>query len=136
MITAVALAWLETLRPNADDLSCEAGVRDGAAFVRVWRRSESDRWAVVRTPGDRWFAVEIDGGYSLDHFEEDASDDDVRELLRRYVDIGLAYVRGDSIPRKTARFRSAVVTISTAQGEVELSLALLPGIKSALKPLR
>lgn len=131
-----ALEFLSSIRPDAVDLSSEIGDRDRAAFLRVWQPSRPDRWAVVWTPGDRWFSVDVEGGYSLDHFEDDTPDEDVRELLSRYVDVALAYVRGDMMPERTGRFRVPVVKVPIDGGLVELRLSLLKGFRAALTPMR
>jgi hypothetical protein len=90
-----AMELLDSLRPAAIGLSSEIGYRGGAAFLRMWQSSRPGRWAVIWTPGDRWFSLEVDGGYALDHFEEDTPDEGARQLLSKYVDVALAYVLGD-----------------------------------------
>jgi hypothetical protein len=91
---------------------------------------------VVWAPGDRWFAVEIDGGYSLDHFEELTHDDEVHRTLSSYVDIAVAYVRSDAAPVRSGRFRAPRVTVVTDTGVFELRMSVLAGFKAAITRAR
>src|SRR6185437_11521899 len=74
-------ALLTSLRPDVNGVLSELGTRRDFAYLRLSASTEPDRWAVVSTPGDRWFALEVDGGFSVLHFEEDTADVDVETLL-------------------------------------------------------
>lgn len=68
--------------------------------------------------------LEVDGGYCLDHFEEETSDDDARRLLRQYTSIGLDYLR--QLPTTaTPRSRNMrTVVVKTGEGDVILRRSL------------
>jgi hypothetical protein len=136
MDIAGAMETLSSLQPHASDLSVEIGDRRGGAFLRIWQPSRPGRWAVIWSPGDRWFSVEVDGGYTLDYFEEDTPDEEARQLLTTYVGIALSYVRGDMTAERTKRLRAPVVTVPTDDGTATLRLSLLASFKAALAPLR
>ncbi|MFD4958934.1 hypothetical protein [Microbacterium sp. NPDC058389] len=131
-----AMETLGSLRPEASDLSSEIGDRRGAAFLRIWQTDRPGRWAVIFSPGDRWFSLEVDGGYSLDLFEEDTPEEEARQLLTKYVDVALAYVRGSMVAERTGRFRAPLVTVPTDAGSTTLRLSLFAGFKAALTPFR
>ena len=83
-------------------------------------RSNPERFAVVNSPGDRWFSLDVDGGFSLDHFEEDTPDDDVAQIFRRYIDVGLEYLRQNPSPTRTRLLRLRVINVSSGEGDVVL----------------
>ncbi|MFK4806209.1 hypothetical protein ACI3KX_10095 [Microbacterium sp. ZW CA_36] len=131
-----ALDLLSLMRPANVELSAETGLRHDAAYLRIWQPARPDRWGVVCTPGDRWFALQVDGGFSLDHFEEDTDDEDVRRLLSNYVDLAVTYVRGDITAAKTGPLRSPRVTLPTNNGPVDLRMSVLAGFRAAITPSR
>jgi len=78
------------VRP-AELSTSEIGVRDGAAFWKVSPLDDPDEYAVVWTPGDRWFALDVSGGYSYDYFEEDIPDDEAEVLIDKLMQGSRAY---------------------------------------------
>lgn len=129
-----AMELLRSLRPDADDMLVEIGHRGDAAFLRIWQLARPSRWAVVSTPGDRWFAVEVDGGYSLNHFEEDTREEDVHRLLSTYVGVAMAYLRSDAAAVRVRRFRAPVLNVPNEEGQVELRMSMVAGFKAAMRP--
>lgn len=79
------------LRVHHAGLTCDVTSEDGVSRLRL-ADAASGREAAVSTPGDRWFALDVDLGLSLNHFEEEVPDSEVEELLRDYVAAALAYV--------------------------------------------
>ena len=97
MRTAEAMAALTALPPGGTQASAELGTNGDAAYLRLESRETPGRWAVVSTPGDRWFSLEVDGGFCLDYFEEDTPDADAEALLARYVEYATQYLSGRGV---------------------------------------
>lgn len=91
---AEALAALEELVGEYPDLPSETGLSDGDAFVRL---STGERCAIVSTPGTRWFSVRVDTGHRARLDDATSTRDEAFMLLRTYVAVGAAYVRGDVV---------------------------------------
>ena len=135
MTTESARRLLESSKPDAAGYVCEVGVRRDAAYLKVASEAHPERWAVVWTPGDRWFSVEIDGGFSLDHFEEDMNDSDVAALVQAYVSIALAYLDiGATLDRRRSVF--PVARVSVESGTVELRRSLATNLRHFVRGLR
>lgn len=124
---------LRSLRPSHDGVDIDLGTRDGAAFLHLTQPARPERWAVVWTPGDGWFALDVDGGFSLNHVEEETPDDEVRRLLEQYVKIGLTYVLGSSVPTSPGRFKARVLRVTTDDGDFDLRLNVGAALKDALR---
>ncbi|WP_295836320.1 hypothetical protein [uncultured Microbacterium sp.] len=105
---AEALAMLEVLVIAQADLSATTELRDGAAWARL---SRGDRWAIVSTPGSRWFSVETDTGHRTQLIDQRSSKDQSAQLLAVYVDVAEAYVRGDARPEPGGAFGGSIVTV-------------------------
>ncbi|MGN6239875.1 MAG: hypothetical protein ACTHNI_09025 [Cellulosimicrobium cellulans] len=115
--------FLRRSAQDLEDLSVALGRRGDAAFLRLSDPSGEDCWAVVWSPGDRWFSIEIVGGYSLDHFEEETPDDEARHILDEYVGVALAYLRTRPVPTRRGRGRPTL-TVQTGSGAVVLRRSL------------
>lgn len=87
-----AKSTLEELVDEYADLSPETGLSDGDAFVRL---SSGDRWAVVSTAGTRWFSVRVDSGHRVRLDDATSTRAEAAMLLRTFVAVGAAYVRGE-----------------------------------------
>lgn len=130
-----ARALLESLKPDAPRYVSEVGVKGDAAYLHVVGQAYPERWGVVSSPGDRWFSVEIDGGFSLDHFEEETSDIDAAALLQAYVEIALAYLdNGAKHDRKRSVF--PVARVATGSGVVELRRSLAANLRHLMRGRR
>ncbi|MBT9606461.1 hypothetical protein [Microbacterium sp.] len=110
-----ALATLDALVPEYDDLSPATGLDDGEAFVRL---SAGGRWAVVSTPGTRWFSVRVDSGHRARLDDTTSTRAEAAMLLQTYVAVGAAYVRGSSTDSGDR------VTVSADGRIVDLTLPL------------
>jgi hypothetical protein len=93
---AEALATLEGVVAAYAGLSPETGLSDGEAFVRL---SAGERWAVVSTPGTRWFFVRVDSGHRVRLDDATSTRAEASMLLETYVGVGAAYVRGEAVVR-------------------------------------
>ena len=132
MELSIVEAVLRSLRPNSDEVDSEVGTRNGAAYLHLKQTARPDRSAVIWSPGDRWFALDVDGRFSLNHFEEVMADDDAQRLLEKYVIVGLTYILGDSIPTSDGRFRPRVLRVSTEEGDIELTQGVGAALKEAI----
>lgn len=132
MDVSVVYKVLRSLRPNSDEVKSEVGTRGDAAYLRLNPPARLDRWAVISTPGDRWFALDVDGGFSLSHYEEETPDDDARRLLEKYAAIGLAHILSGTTPTSAGRFRPRVLRVSTEHGDFELTLSAAAALKEAM----
>ncbi|MCQ3029031.1 hypothetical protein NLO74_23925, partial [Pseudomonas tremae] len=87
----------------------------GEAFVRL---SAGGRWAVVSTPGTRWFSVRVDSGHRARLDDTTSTRAEAAMLLQTYVAVGAAYVRGSSTDSGDR------VTVSADGRIVDLTLPL------------
>lgn len=117
----------------AAELTIELGRRGDAAYLRLTSVERPDRWAVVVSPGSRWFAVEVANGYSLDHFDEDLDDHEVRAILDDYLEVATAYVRGGATMTRIGRLRFPALIVSTPTGDRTLRRSVLADLKGALR---
>lgn len=115
---------LDSMRPQGDGLSTEVGQRAGEAYLLLTADSEVQPWAVVRTPGTRWFSVELSGGYSLDYVDEEASDDETKDYLSRLISIAVAHVEGKSEVIRRRWPRHPILTVDLGTERVQLNPTL------------
>lgn len=125
-------AHLRSHTPAFGGLTYEFGRRRDAAFVRIGSVGEPRRWAVVASPGSRWFSVEVPGGFSLDHFDEDLEDQEVRETLDDFVAVAVAFVRSGGTMTRVGRLRFRALVVSTPRGDRTLRRSLIGDIKGLL----
>lgn len=90
---AEALAEIEGMVDAYADLSPVTGLRDGEASVRL---SSGERWAIVSTPGTRWFSLRVESGHCTRLVDATSTRDEAAMLLGTYVAAGAAHVRGES----------------------------------------
>ncbi|GEB44542.1 MULTISPECIES: hypothetical protein [Microbacterium] len=115
---AEALAMLEVLVVAQADLAVTTELRDGAAWARF---SRGERWAVVSTPGSRWFSVETDTGHRLQIVDANTSKDQSAQLLAVHVDVAEAYVRGEAVPVRAGGLGGSVLAIDVNGRQVLLT---------------
>ncbi len=129
---AEALAMLEVLVVAQADLDVMTELRDGAAWARF---SRGERWALVSTPGSRWFSVETDTGHRMQLVDASSSKDQSAQLLAVYVDVAEAYVRSDVVPRAGSRPRrvGSVITVDVDGREVLLHLPLARRVRGMFR---
>lgn len=121
---------LSALAPAEGPQTPELGTRGDVAFLRLASGTAPLRWAVVSTPGDRWFSLEVDGGFSLDYFEEGTSDEDGRAILTRYVDYALQYVAGNAVHSRRGSLGIPELELVTERESVRLRRSLWAQIRT------
>jgi len=115
---AEALAMLEVLVIAQADLDVTTELRNGAALARF---SRGGRWAVVSTPGSRWFSVETNTGHRLQIVDANTSKDQSAQLLAVHVDVAEAYVRGEATPVRAGGLGGSVLTVDVNGRQVLLT---------------
>jgi hypothetical protein len=133
MRTADALANLASLQPTDGDLSSELSQKGDIAYLRVSSGAPGARWAVVSSPGDRWFSLDVDGGFSLDHLEEETPDEDARHILERLVGLAVLYIVREPTPTKSRIFRVPFIELPTEDGAVLLRKSLAGVLKNLFR---
>ncbi len=119
---------LDALVPDAPG---GATVEDGVAHVLLPSHS-SDRRARLSTPGDRWFALEVDDGFALDVFGEDYTAEEVREILQGFLMVGRAYLEHGGVIRNPKSFWPAL-TVEVDGVEYQLHRSLVADIRNAVR---
>lgn len=127
---AEALAMLEVLVVAQADLAVTTELRDGAAWARF---SRGPRWAVVSTPGSRWFSVETDTGHRMQLIDASSSKDQSAHLLAVYVDVAEAYVRSEAVPTPGRGLSGSVVAVDVDGREVMLHLPLARRVRGMFR---
>lgn len=136
MDTPGVLVLMNSLVPSTSGSSSEVGVRDGAAFWKISSDVDASDYAVVWTPGDRWFAVDVAGGFSYTYFEEDATDEDVVKVLDKLTEGARAYIEGHRSTHFSRVWKLPTIRVETRDGSMELRLSLVGAVKRALQPRR
>jgi hypothetical protein len=126
--TDAALLVLESLRPTSPDIIIELGCHEEVAYIRLHARAAPDRWAVVSTPGDRWFSLEVNGGLSWNHFEEETQDGDVKGILSHCVESAMVYVREEGVSRSDQIGASSLL-LTSRFGDMTLRRSLAADIR-------
>lgn len=88
-----ALADIEKMVEADAELSPVTELRDGEASVRL---SSGERWAIVSTPGTRWFSLRVESGHRTRLVDATSTRDEAAMLLRTYLAAAAAHVRGES----------------------------------------
>lgn len=128
-----AAGIFRALRKEGTAAAEEVGVRDGNAYLRV---SGNGRWAVAFTPGERWFAVETDLGYSWNRFDEDLSLSDISNTIAFSVDVARAYVDGRYEKKISRIFRIPELIVSAEEGVAFLTRSTRDAISQILRGAR
>lgn len=82
------------------------------------------RWAQIVTPGERWFSLELNGGFVRDIVDEDATDDEARALMMELFRIGVSYMRGDYRVGRGRWLRVPAIIVPIREREVVISLSV------------
>lgn len=127
---AEALAMLEVLVVAQADLDVSTELRDGAAWARF---SRGPRWALVSTPGSRWFSVETDTGHRMQLVDASSSKDQSAQLLAVYVDVAEAYVRSEAVPTPGRGLSGSVIAVDVDGREVLLHLPLARRVRAMFR---
>lgn len=122
--TAEALAILQAARPQIAGVSSEVGTQADVAYLRLSKGDSPHRWGVVSSPGDRWFSLEVDGGFSNNFFQEDTPDDEARQILVRLVGFAVEYILHEPTPARRGRLGVYSIELSTSEGKLSLQKSL------------
>jgi hypothetical protein len=131
--TAKVEALLASYTSAPPHIESETGTRDGYAYRKFWRHDSKHNFAVVWSPGDRWFSLDIQGGYSNTHFEEGASDDQVLQRVEALMGLALSYLEGSFEVSRSRFLRLPRVNIAAGQHRMELTLSLSSALKYLLR---
>ncbi|WP_191282720.1 hypothetical protein [Pseudolysinimonas yzui] len=110
-------------------MDTELGTRRDAAYLKVANKADPPDFAVVWTPGDRWFSLDVAGGFSLVYIEEETPGDEVRERLDSYLSIGLRYLSGDRENVRSKLLRIPSVRVGSGGNAVTLRLSLVDEVR-------
>lgn len=109
----------------AEGLLAEVGTAGRAphdyAYLKLTTPSDTERYAIVSTPGNRWFELEVTGGYNTGRTDDLASDETVREYVEQFLRAAIAYLNGRSSIRKSGIFRVPILTIETDGRPINLA---------------
>ena len=118
---------LDELLPTAPDIDAEVGIKNGEAYMVIRARDESHvapGWTVIRTPGARWYSLELGEDHEHDVVDEDATTDEVRGYLRRYVEVATAYLRGDYEVTRSRWLRTPILVVHLGDEQVRVDAKL------------
>lgn len=126
-------SFLRSAREALPGIATEMGRKRTAAYLKLFDESEPGRWAVVWTPGDGWVSLDLDGGFSLDHYEEEIEDDDLKAVISGYIEVAVAYLNATSRENLPIGRRFPVLTVTTPDGTIELRRSLVQNLQEMFK---
>lgn len=124
---------MESIDVPIRGVSVETGFRGASAYLKIGSRVRASEFAVVSTPGDGWFSLDVGGGYSYDYFEEEISDADATRVINRLAHAAFAYTQGQVTTRWSRILRIPTIVIGDDDGPLELSLSVPATIKHVLR---
>ncbi len=128
---------LSELGELTPDLDVETGVEGkpphDSAYLKLSSRSEPSNYAIVSTPGDGWFMLEVPGGYANLEFSEFNDDLEVRRILDRYRSAAIAYIRGDWSLGASRCFGIPFIIVETDGPPLKLQLSLQAAFRRAFR---
>ncbi|WP_415297624.1 hypothetical protein [Cellulosimicrobium sp. SJTW-1] len=136
MNTSDAIRELALFEGEFGDLSRDLGQKGDAAYLLVRDPQQPGRWAAIATPGDRWVSLEVAGGYSIDQFEQDVTDEDMRRTIKKYVQVALAYFRDSPAPARARLTGRSSLRVETESGDVVLRKSLADDLRDLLRRRR
>lgn len=134
---ANAEALLRDLAASTIEAKAEVGQSGQAphnyAFLRLTSPSDADKYAVISTPGDGWFQLEVNGGFLTGTTSDLTTDAEVRELLEPYVAGAIAYLDGRWSTGKSRLLKVPFIILKTDDGPIKLRGSVGQTLKQALK---
>lgn len=118
---------LDELLPTAPDIVAEVGIKNGEAYMVIRARDESNvahGWTVIRTPGARWYSLELGEDHEHDVVDEEATTDEVCGYLRRYVEVATAYLRGDYELTRSRWLRTPILVVHLGDEQLQVNARL------------
>lgn len=105
-------SYLRSIAPEGRDVVTDELFNGKELMFQVREARAGGREAAVRTPGSRWFSVEIEELYDYTVADEDADDDEMRGYLQMCIRVAEAYVRGGGIEERKGLLRSRSIVVS------------------------
>jgi len=119
-----AESLLRELASSVVGADVEVGTRgkapNSSAYIKLTSVSDLGDYAVVWTPGDRWFSLDVKGGFSLNEFGEDCEASEVRAILERFLRVATAYIEGRRSLVKSRFLRATHLVVEGDDGPVIL----------------
>lgn len=122
-------AHLHACEPRLAGNPHEFGRRGDAAFLRLSNLQEPARWAVLTSPGTRWFALDVAGGFSLNRFDDDLADEEVQAILDDLLEVALAFLRSGGVRRSVGLLKFPALAVAMPDGERVLRRSLVADVK-------
>jgi len=121
----IAFMRQEQTRAATRGWNSDVEVRDDAVGLVLTATGRPRRKVVIVSPGDRWISLEVDGGFSLDHFEEAMDEGDFRGVFEHHLQLAESYLRsGGRLVRGRLRgFETLIVPFDSKEEPLRRSLA-------------
>lgn len=103
------------------------------AYLRLTSPTDPGHYAVVSTPGDGWFQIEVTGGFNTGQTSDLTDDRYVREILESLVRAASAYLGGRWSTGKSMLFRVPFVIVQTEERTLKLGLSIRETFKYVFK---
>lgn len=124
---------LRELAPGDSAIHSEVGSRGDVAALTLNLIGQRGRSVLIESPGDWWFTLTTDGGYSAVHADLDLQPEAIREVLASYVKVGRAYLRQGGELRRSGWLRFPVLLIEEGPDRVTLSRPVTTHLASLIK---
>jgi hypothetical protein len=133
MNVAGAEAAMHEIAALRSEARIEVGVDGNAphdfAYITLYSDSDPEQFAVVSSPGSRWFEIKVNGGFYTGRADDMADDAEVREYIEEYVEAATAYLAGRWSRRKSWLFHLPIIVIEAKPRDLRLGLNFGVGIK-------
>jgi hypothetical protein len=120
------LASIKIQRPG---MRSEVGTRDSTVYLRYSTDSEPEDFAVVLTPGDRWYELSVGGGFSTLRFDEGTPDDEVMRILASFAKAAIAYIEGHRTVVRSRILKLPSLRVEFGEESLDLGLSLADAVK-------
>ncbi|MFT3876261.1 MAG: hypothetical protein QM708_07570 [Propioniciclava sp.] len=119
--------------PRSHGVALECGQDGDVAWVRITPAANPGRWVVVSSPGNRWFSVGVEGGYSYDYVDEDLDREEVEGALDELLEISAEYISSGGSWSTEGWLKSPVLLVNTSQGVRVLRRDVLVNLRDFLR---
>lgn len=113
--------YIRSIANTDRDINVDEFFNGKELMVTFRENRKGGREAAVRSPGSRWFTVELEELYDYTFVDEDANDDEVRDYLATCVRVAETYVRRGGVEERRGPFcwRSIVVDMGESAFRLE-----------------
>ena len=125
-------ALMSSLSSQGLDIQSSVGIGNDGPYLELWLDTDPADVATIRMSGS-WYWIYVTGDFINFRVNEDPSDAEVREILGRYVNIAVAYLRGRRTVIESRTFRIPSVKVDTDDGPVILNLSIGDTIRSIFR---